>query len=281
MANTPVVPERPGWEVITLLVTVKAYPVIGQTSGESVCVAGVRLDTAEPEWVRLFPVGFRSLPPDQQFHKYDVVRLRAQRREGSDRRSETYRPSLDTLVRGPSVDTDRGSWHRRWELVGALAGETTTCDLTRAARERGQAAPSLGLIKPRDIKMDVAPNPEFRAGGPTDVDVDLFGTEREVLEKTPFLVTYRYRCAASECSGGHKQSLIDWESGRLARRNLQNRSADEAIALHRRRFFDELCSPARDTYFFVGNQHQYPGSFLVLGVFWPPAGSRPAPMFEF
>lgn len=32
-----------------ILVTVKAYPGLGQTDGETVCVAGVRLDGATPD----------------------------------------------------------------------------------------------------------------------------------------------------------------------------------------------------------------------------------------
>lgn len=53
--------------------------------------------------------------------------------------------------------------------------------------------------------------------------------------------------------------------------------AEEARSRQRRKFFNEMCGDDRDTYFFIGNQHQHPGSYLVLGVFWPPAGSRPAP----
>ncbi len=276
LACTPPVEDRPGWETITVLVTVKAYPVIAHKSGESVCVAGVRLDTPTPEWVRLFPVGFRELPNHQQFDKYDVVRLRARRRGGSDRRPETYQPSLDTLVVGPSVDTDRGAWQRRGELLGELIGATTTCELTAAARDRGQAAPSLGLVKPRDVDLTVADNPDYRPGGDAQVDVDLFGHEHEVLEKTPFTATYHYRCAGVIACRGHHQSIVDWESGQLARRNLRSRSVADAQAAHRRRFLDEMCAPGRDTYFFVGNQHQHPGSFLVLGLFWPRLGLQPA-----
>ena len=36
--------------------------------------------------------------------------------------------------------------------------------------------------------------------------------------------------------------------------------------------FEETLWQGRDTVLFVGNQEQYPISFLVLGVFWPPAG---------
>ena len=45
--------------------------------------------------------------------------------------------------------------------------------------------------------------------------------------------------------------------------------------LLRDKFLDQLCGEDRDTYFFVGNQFRHPRGFLVLGVFWPPSGSRP------
>jgi hypothetical protein len=38
----------------------------------------------------------------------------------------------------------------------------------------------------------------------------------------------------------------------------------------REKWHDQLCGSDRDTYFFVGNQHQHPQSYLILGVFWPP-----------
>jgi hypothetical protein len=39
----------------------------------------------------------------------------------------------------------------------------------------------------------------------------------------------------------------------------------------RRKFVDDLWATDRDSVLFVGNQQQYPQSFLVLGVFWPPS----------
>jgi len=274
------VQDRAGWETITALVTVKAYPAISRKSGESVCVAGVRLDTPRPEWVRLFPVGFRALPADQQFKKYQVVSLRA-KHGNSDRRQESFQPDLSSLQLGSTVDADHGSWRRRWQVVEEIAGETTSCALADAAKADGQDAPSLGLVKPVDVTdLVVRENPDYKPGGQVEIDVDLFGTEREVLEKTPFIVSYRYRCEARACRG-HEQSIVDWESGQLARRNLQTHTPDDAKALHRARFLDEMCSSRRDTYFFVGNQHQHPQSFLVLGVFWPPVGSRPAATLGF
>src|SRR5690606_14983124 len=56
LARTPQVAPRAGEEVLTMLITVKAYPVIGRKTGEAVCVAGVSLDSEQAEWIRLFPV---------------------------------------------------------------------------------------------------------------------------------------------------------------------------------------------------------------------------------
>jgi hypothetical protein len=272
------VKAAPGREVITLLVTVKAYPAIARKSGESVCVAGVRIDTPEPEWIRIFPVGFRDLPREKQFAKYQVVQMAAQR-GSTDRRSESFKPNLDTVRLGATLDTARAS-SARWGVLAPLAGATTTCQLAAAARTSGLDAPSLGLIKPaRVVDLIVAENPEYRRGGEPVVDVDLFGNERELLEATPFQVHYRYNCAEPGCRG-HEQSIIDWESGALARRNLATHTVQEAMGLHRAKFLDEMCSPRRDTYFYVGNQHQHPQSFMVLGVFWPPAHSRPHPTLD-
>jgi hypothetical protein len=36
--------------------------------------------------------------------------------------------------------------------------------------------------------------------------------------------------------------------------------------------FEETVWHGRDSVLFVGNQEQHPTSFLILGVFWPPAG---------
>jgi hypothetical protein len=96
-----------------------------------------------------------------------------------------------------------------------------------------------------------------------------------VLEPAPYKLVYHYRCRDEPTCSGHQQTCIDWEAGQAARHwHADGYSADEIPQRLRRRFLDEMCGPARDTYFYVGNQHLHPKGFLVLGVFWPPAGSR-------
>lgn len=46
-------------EIKKVLITVKSYPSPSRRYGETVCVAGVDLDSGR--WVRLYPIPFRDL----------------------------------------------------------------------------------------------------------------------------------------------------------------------------------------------------------------------------
>ncbi len=153
---------------------------------------------------------------------------------------------------------------------------------TRGRRVGHPEAPSLGLIKPRTVdRLDIEPNEAFTEDKQRLAELaaadDLFKAQRSVLEPAPYRLKYHYYCMEDGCSG-HHQTLIDWEAGQAARKwKADGKSDQELPGMLRQKFLGQLCAPARDTYFFLGNQHQHRRSFLVLGVFWPPAGSRPHP----
>ena len=74
---------------INVLVLVKASPVMTSELDETMCVAGVRIDSAHNEWVRLHPVPFRDLTDDSKFAKYQSVNVTAIRHH-TDRRPEPW-----------------------------------------------------------------------------------------------------------------------------------------------------------------------------------------------
>ncbi|MBV9141061.1 MAG: hypothetical protein JO115_09085 [Pseudonocardiales bacterium] len=265
-------------EQMQVLVTVKAYPQPSRTYGETVCVAGVRVDTSASSWIRLYPVAYRDLSFVDRFKKYQILKLGAFR-SPSDQRPESYKPNISSVILGDSLGTTHG-WRERWQHLDSLAGATTSCELL--ARQGTPAAPSLGLIKPREvIRLDVEPNDAFSEDKQRLAELaaagDLFTAERSVLEPAPYRLKYHYFCMEPGCNG-HTQTLINWEAGEAARSWKQMGYAENELPERlKQKFFDQMCAVDRDTYFFLGNQHQHPKSFLVLGVFWPPAGSRPAP----
>lgn len=258
--------------------TVKAYPQPSRGYGETVCVAGVRVDGGPPRWLRLYPVAYRELAFADRFHKYQFMDLKVFR-SSSDQRPESFKPNIPSVTLGEIVGTER-NWERRWEYLGELAGATTACEVLR--RQDEPNAPSLALIRPSEvIDLEVERNEAFTADKQRLAELaaagDLFTEAREPLEPAPFRLKYRYRCQSDGCNG-HTQTLIDWEAGQAARRWKSDGGSDSELRKQlTAKFLDELCSPTRDAHFYLGNQHQHPRSFLVLGVFWPPANSRPQP----
>jgi hypothetical protein len=261
-------------ETIEYLPVVKAYPALSKTYGEVSCVAGIRIDgTTGPEWIRLYPVPFRALEDTQQFAKYQPMRVQVSAHRG-DRRRETRRPNRDSIeLLGPPLSSGN-AWEQRRRFVEPLM-LPSMCEILRRQRADGL---SLGVFRPKrvlDLVIEKADaNQEKQqiarawAAQPSLLD-GLAGDEKahqlRELEQIPWKFKYRYECEDADC-GGHKQSIIDWEIAatfRHARRRSDWRERVKA------RWLGELCGPGRDTAFFVGNMHQHPGSFLVLGVWWP------------
>lgn len=252
------------WLQRELLVTVKAYPNPSAKYSETVCVAGI---TREEGWVRLHPVGFRSLPEYQRFAKYQRVNLRIKKHE-SDPREESFRPDEYSIHLGEKLGTKNG-WQERWQWIRPTIGPTM-CDFLR---HRESCPRSLGCIKPRDVDRMVIEEAsgEWRGNKKAAIDqLVLFDSVKTKLEKIPYVFKYRYRCEEKDCNG-HEQSILDWELMELYR-NLKKEgvSSDDILAGIRTKFIGEICRSDKDTHFFVGNHSRFPITFMVIGVFWPP-----------
>jgi hypothetical protein len=65
--------------------------------------------------------------------------------------------------------------------------------------------------------------------------------------------------------------IVDWELAQQYRRLTRSEATEEqALGKLRDNWLGNLCGAEKDTHLFVGNMQAHPGSFLVLGVFWPP-----------
>ncbi len=263
----------PGEEsLLTVLPLVKAYPNLSRQYGEVSCVAGVNLDgRSGSSWIRIYPVPFRALADAHQFAKYQPICARGGRPKG-DLRPESRRVDIESIeVTGDRIDTQNG-WEARRELIEPLI-QGSMCALRKTeAVDRT----SLGMFRPREVTdlviEAVEPDPEkgekaeaWAAQGQLG-DTAERRDERKALEQIPFRFKYRYRCSDSRCKG-HEQSVVDWEIFQLYR---EVRNRENWKDLMRQKWITEMCGPAKDTAFIVGNQHQYRQGFLVLGVWWPP-----------
>ncbi len=252
-----------------ILITIKTAPNPSQSHGETVCVAGIRIDNDHPGWTRLYPINFRDLSDSQAFKKYDVVRVHLTP-QTNDSRLESWRPNRDTLT----VVRHIKDWRRRSQLVGPYIGGST-CEIADEA-SNDPTAPSLALIRPADISdLVIESHPGWTSEEQSKIDswanqMPLFGpTDRRPLQAPRFSGKYKYRCESNKCMG-HQQSIIDWEFTAFQIHRLRDLTDSQAVAALREKFFNEVCASDRDTCFYIGNQAKRRHTFSIIGIWWPP-----------
>ena len=267
-------------ETATVLVTVKTYPSPSDRYGETVCVAGARLDGDGPKWVRLYPMKYRLVDYEQHFAKYEILEIPVTRHGSVDPRPESVRPDQSRMRSIRKVGTSK-NWAERRELIRPLIGATTTCELIAAnkAVDYSQPVPSLGLVRVNDAQVRVTDGEPWEPNQLAKVikaaQPHLFNPAgfRE-LQPAPFRVTIRYRCASSDCNG-HQPALLDWETGQAGRRWSRESGPARAKQMLQGKY-ESLFGDDIDTHMFVGNLHQHRTSFSALGV-WSPKVEPPDP----
>lgn len=251
------------WETKRILITVRTYPTPARKSLETSCTGGI---TDKGKWIRLFPMPYRDLKPTQKFSKYQWIEARVQKAK-NDPRVESFNPDRDSIKPVSEVLPTDHEWRARKKLVFPLKSDSL-CALQRQRDEYDE--PTLGIFKPAMIeRLEIeADAPDWTAGEKATLQQrSLFDTEpKEVLEKIPFKFRYKFRCADSACNS-HTLLCTDWEMGELYRKVRQ--SHGENWEVHFRQRYETEMIKKFDTYFYVGTLHQYPDTWIIVGVFYP------------
>lgn len=253
-----------GWQERRVLITARTYPSPAKRGVEVSCVGGI---TEGGEWIRLFPVPYRFLDNDKRFHKYQWISVLAKKKP-SDPRPESYEINIESIrVLGEPLPT-AGSWAERRAWIDPLVSPSL-CDLqNRWERDR---APTLGVFRPgRIARLEIRPvaaswSPE-QAGRLQQQA--MFGTTPDTpLEKLPYDFRYHFRCDSADCNG-HSLKCVDWEMGQAYRRWRETYGDLGWEEKFRQRFEFEM-QTRFDTHFYVGTVNQHPGSWIVVGLFYP------------
>lgn len=260
-----------------ILVTVKTYPTLSKKYGETVCTAGIREDGS---WIRLYPVPFRRLNEEEQYHKYDWIEARV-KKNPTDPRPESFRPvEASELVSVGHINTAENWRERRRLLLQTGTVYTNLDDLIEKAKANEI---SLATFRPTRI-IDFTVETEERDWDPSKVremrehysQMDLFEDNEwrktfQIIPKLPYSFSYRFL----DDSGRESElQILDWEAGALYWNCLRSSKDDEAQALRkvRQKYFDEFLK--KDLHFFMGTTQQFhfraPNPWVIIGVFQIP-----------
>lgn len=249
-----------------VLIIVKAYPNPSKKYGETVCCAGIEVNTNK--WIRLYPIPFRDLDRSQKFKKYNIIEVRCWK-ANDDSRVESYKVDSESIRILDHLDTGR---KRRWEERKKIVLPTVPHSFC-SIREDVASKKSLGMFKPREVefswKKTTLQNEAKREA--CYAQLSFFDKKKKAIEQIPFDFYYHFKCDISPECPGHVLSIADWELGQ-AYRDWRHKYSAKDILLDKikERWLTRICSPKNDVYFFVGNMKRFQEQFMVLGVFYPP-----------
>ena len=260
------------YQEIEVLITVKTSPEPSKQYYDTVCVAGIRIDNGHYDWVRLYPIRFRHLDEDDQFRKYEVLRLQVRPPHG-DSRKESCSPEQTKIIRVRSLP----AWIDRAKIMDQVP-RTTTCQL-HAAALADINAPSLGMVDVAELgTLQFEKHPGWTPEQQKKLeaayflpDTDLFGQKPHTpprLKAPKLKVKCPYRCTSPDCPG-HVAQLLDWELTALQARFTTDEEAKKAIIS---KFHDIPGGPDRMLSFYVGNffDVRKRAIFSILGMYYPP-----------
>ncbi|MBI4288743.1 MAG: hypothetical protein HY671_09985 [Chloroflexi bacterium] len=252
------------WVKKRVLVTARTYPVPSRSEIEVSCTAGI---TDDGHWIRLFPVPYRFLTPDQRFAKYQYIEAEFTKAT-SDPRPESFKVNVDSIeVVSPPIPPDN-KWQSRKDKV--LPFRFPSLCALQAARNRS-GEPTLGFFKPKAITSLTI---EETTAEWTEKELGklrrypLFGNApKSELEKLPYTFKYEFRCDDADCHS-HALSCTDWEMG-AAYRSWKMKYGANWQSKFREKFEFEMIAE-RDTHFYVGTVHDHPDAWIIIGLFYPP-----------
>lgn len=132
-------------ETKQILITVKAPPHPSKQHQETICCAGIDMDTSQ--WVRLYPIPFRLLDDDKKFPKYSVITVKC-KRPLRDRRVESYKVDQDSIRIVKEIGTEN-NWAQRKNIVLPTISQSF-CEILQQPKNKK----TLGLFKAIDIEFE-------------------------------------------------------------------------------------------------------------------------------
>jgi len=232
------------------IVMIKAAPQVGQRHGETVCCAGIDL---QGNWLRLYPISFRTLDDGQKFGRWDRIRFRW-RRPNDDPRIESRRVDQDTLqIAGQLKKSERERFLSSTIVTGLDA-------------ER-QAGRSLALLKAEviEFKSEKKDGAELRKEAEKFAALraqpDLFNTKPIIpYEPCPYRFKYRYRTD----DGLREGTCQDWEIEATFFKRARLYGEERALSEVRQVFGEEY--PKKGMLLAMGTHSLYPDTWLINGV---------------
>ena len=249
------------WESKRVLITGKAYPNPSESYIETVCTGGI---TAEGELIRLFPIPYRYLDPQQQYKKWSWIDVEAQKAD-RDPRKESFRVRDDSIaVVGDAKDRDIK------ELV--LPNVSTNHDTLTDYYDHEYG--SLGFIRVEPVELHWEESSEEWNAKKQRVlsQLRLFDDQPKELENIPWAFKLKFLCwePCSSCEKReHDKLFLTWDVYQAFRRFRDEYGGeDEGLRRVYEKFW-EIFTGDKHNFLLLGTHSVHHSSWMIGGYYCP------------
>jgi hypothetical protein len=235
---------------------VKAYPQPSQQYEETVCCAGV---TDTGEFLRLYPIPYRRLKPEQRFDRYDRVEMKIWKSK-SDPRPESYKVDPDSIR-----IVQKGTKLKPAQKV-RLWLPFVTDSLTALKEENRTSERSLGIIKPDTGSVRFKSSP-FSHGSEEDRSLAMGARQQASLfHDTPLKelkVDYVFGYKFTSAGVPHDMKIHDWEV-QAAYHNFRRKYGSDTLDVMAKEYGENI--PAKNLHLIMGTMKGHPRQFIIIGL---------------
>lgn len=238
-----------------ICILVKAYPQPSQKYEETVCCAGI---TDAGKLLRLYPIPYRRLSPEQRFGRFDVIEAIIER-DTSDFRPESHRVDPDSIeIVQHEKQMDDASKVRLWAPFVVES-------LVRLRDENVATERSLGIIKPDNGSLRFKARPHTQNADDEAAFASMYSQQGLFQEKALRPLKMEYQFGYSFTCGGvsHEMKIHDWEA-QATYFNYKRNYGPGALNVMRDQY--EVMLPRQNLHFIMGTMKAHPRQFIVIGM---------------
>lgn len=245
---------HPGHTRQNVWILVKAFPQPSQRYEETVCCAGITEDGSQ--LLRLYPIRYRRLLPDQKFNRYDLVSLETYR-PTSDHRPESVRVIESSMVIDHRRTLPRREWFKLWRPFIADSLEALYADNLNSNR-------SLGIIRPDPASVRFSWK---SVADSSDVERENLRFTRQAMlfedSLTPLQKDFTFFYTFTTGHQPHRCQILDWEVQATYYRYSQ-RYGDEALPRMQAMWQETFVK--QNLHLVMGTLLEHPRTFSIVGV---------------
>lgn len=239
-----------------LCILVKAYPQPSNKYEETVCCAGV---SESGEFLRLYPIPYRRLLPEQQFNRFDVIEASIFK-DGQDWRRESYK------VEPESIRIVQIGKHIPDQQKVALWSRFVVDSLVALRKENVETHRSLGIVRPDEGSLIFHAKPVNKHDTESAEIFSSLYSQASLFNAAPLpRLTLEYVFGYTFTSAGHRHEMKihDWEV-QAAFHSYKRRYHADALARLKQVYGETI--PAQNPHFVLGTMKAHPRQFIIIGV---------------